>query len=102
MCGTTPTCCELFTVSVSLAFIDIQLLENASHAGDRTYIRGLDKCIQSDLRLGFMENRWIRTKNEVQNLMRTNFFATPPIDPKTIQYCVNDVTHLPGVIGSPR
>jgi exonuclease 3'-5' domain-containing protein 1 len=76
--------------------IDIQLLENASRAGDKTYIRGLDKSVQFDLKLGFMEiHRWIRTKKEVQSLMSTNVFATRPIDAKTIQYCVNDVLHLP-------
>ena len=34
---------------------DIQLLENASRVGDKTYIRGLDKSVQFDLKLGFME-----------------------------------------------
>ena len=39
---------------------DIQLLENASRAGDKTYLHGLDKSIQSSLKLGFMEvHRWI-------------------------------------------
>jgi len=45
---------------------DIQLLENASRASDKTYIRGLDKSIQFDLKLGFMEiHRWIRIKKEI-------------------------------------
>ena len=45
---------------------DIQLFENASRAGDKTYIRGLDKSVQFDLKLGFMEiHRWIRTKKEI-------------------------------------
>jgi exonuclease 3'-5' domain-containing protein 1 len=50
--------------NVGLAGVtDIQLLENASRASDKTYVRGLDKCVQSDLKLGFMGiNRWIRTK----------------------------------------
>jgi exonuclease 3'-5' domain-containing protein 1 len=75
---------------------DIQLLENASRAGDKTYIRGLDKSVQFDLKLGFMEiHRWIRTKKEVQSLMPVNVFAARPIDTKTAQYCVNDVIHLP-------
>ena len=76
--------------------IDIQLLENASRVGDKTYIRGLDKSVQFDLRLGFMEiNRWIWTKKEVQRLMPADVFAARPIDAKTVQYCVNDVIHLP-------
>lgn len=75
---------------------DIQLLENASRAGDKTYIRGLDKSVQFDLRLGFMEiNRWIRTKKEVQSLMSADVFAARPMGTKTVQYCVNDVTYLP-------
>ena len=75
---------------------DIQLFENASRAGDKTYIRGLDKSVQFDLKLGFMEiHRWIRTKKEVQSFMRADVFAARPIDAKTVQYCVNDVIHLP-------
>jgi exonuclease 3'-5' domain-containing protein 1 len=67
--------------NVGLAGItDIQLLENASRAGDKTYVRILDKCVQSDLKLGFMGiNRWIQTK-EVQSLMPANVFADWPID----------------------
>jgi exonuclease 3'-5' domain-containing protein 1 len=75
---------------------DIQLLENASRADDKTYACGLDNSVQLDLKLGFMETyRWIRTKKEVQSLMPTNVFAARPIDAKTAQYCVNDVMHLP-------
>ncbi len=75
---------------------DIQLLENASRAADKTYIHGLDKSVQSDLKLGLMEiHRWTRTKKEVQNLMPANIFASRPMDEKTIHYCANDVVHLP-------
>jgi exonuclease 3'-5' domain-containing protein 1 len=82
---------------VSLAGVtDIQLLENASRTGDKTYVRGLDKSVQFDLKLGFMElNRWIRTKKEVVSLMAANVFASRPMDAKTVQYCANDVLHLP-------
>jgi len=76
--------------------IDIQLLENASRIGDKTYIRGLDKSVRFDLNLGFMEiGRWIQTKKEVQSLMPANVFASRPMDAKTVQYCANDVIHLP-------
>lgn len=75
---------------------DIQLLENASRTGDKTYVRGLDKSVQFDLKLGFMElNRWIRTKKDVGKLMVENVFAARPMDQKTVQYCANDVVHLP-------
>jgi exonuclease 3'-5' domain-containing protein 1 len=77
---------------------DIQLLENASRTGDKTYIRGLDKCIQYDLKPGFMEtHRWIKTKKEVTSLMATDIFNVRPMDANTIQYCVNDVIHLPAL-----
>ena len=75
---------------------DVQLLENASRTRDKTYLCGLDKAVQFDLKLGFMElNRWIRTKQEVRNLMSANVFSARPMDVKTAQYCVNDVVHLP-------
>jgi len=45
---------------------DIQLLENASRAGDKTYVHGLGKSTQFNLKLGFMEiHRWIRIKKEI-------------------------------------
>jgi exonuclease 3'-5' domain-containing protein 1 len=77
---------------------DIQLLENASRTGDKTYVRGLDKCVQFDLKskLGFMEiTRWLRAKKEIVSSMPYGIFTTRPLDAKTIQYCVNDVVHLP-------
>ena len=78
--------------------IHIQLLENACRTGDKTYIRGLDKCIQKDLKLGFMElNRWIRTKKEITSLMSTDIFAARPMETKTAAYCSNDVVHLPAL-----
>ena len=44
----------------------MQLLENASRAGDKTYVRGLATCVEKDLKLGFMGlHRWIKTKKEV-------------------------------------
>lgn len=76
--------------------VDIQLLENASRVGDKTYLCGLDKAIQFDLKLGFMElNRWIRSKKEFRSLMSTNVFTTRPVEAKTVQYCTNDVIYLP-------
>ena len=42
---------------------DLQLLENASRAGDKTYVRGLDLCVEKNLGLKFMElHRWIRRR----------------------------------------
>lgn len=83
--------------NINLAGItDIQLLENASRSDDKTYIRGLDKCIQHDLSLGFIEReRWLRTKKDIKALMPFNIFGVRPMSDKTVQYCVGDVTHLP-------
>ncbi|KAG9228183.1 ribonuclease H-like domain-containing protein [Amylocarpus encephaloides] len=75
---------------------DIQLLENASRCGDKKYLRGLAKSIQCDLDLGFaVSQRWYRTKKDIGRLMDANVFATRPMDDKTIEYCANDVLHLP-------
>jgi exonuclease 3'-5' domain-containing protein 1 len=77
---------------------DVQLLENASRAGDKTYLRGLDICVEMDLKLKFMEvHRWRKTKKEVKALMANDIFACRPLDAKTMQYCANDVMYLPAL-----
>jgi exonuclease 3'-5' domain-containing protein 1 len=77
---------------------DIQLLENASRADDKTYLHGLDKSIREDLKLGFMDReRWIKTKKEVQALMPNDIFSRRPLDYKTKQDCINDVEYLPAL-----
>ncbi|OBT60377.1 hypothetical protein VE03_10228 [Pseudogymnoascus sp. 23342-1-I1] len=77
---------------------DIQLLENASRASDKKYVHGLDNSVQFDLKLGFKEaKRWSQTKKDIRSLMSANVFATRPIDTKTVQYCINDVIHLPNL-----
>ncbi|KAK3989363.1 ribonuclease H-like domain-containing protein [Cladorrhinum sp. PSN332] len=85
--------------NVNLAGVtDIQLLENASRRRDKTYLYGLDKAIQSDLRLRYPDySRWKNTKTAITALMRSNIFAVRPLDAKTIQYCANDVVHLPSL-----
>ena len=78
--------------------IDIQLLENASRKDDKTYIRGLDKSVQYDLKPGFMElYRWLRTKRDIKDLMPHNVFSARPLDAKIIQYCINDIIYLPAL-----
>ncbi|KAK3342343.1 ribonuclease H-like domain-containing protein [Neurospora tetraspora] len=78
---------------------DVQLLENASRAGNKTYLSGLDKCIEKDLQLKFKEvHRLVKTKKEVRDLMATDdIFSRRPVNAKTMQYCVNDVVHLPAL-----
>ncbi|GKU08811.1 unnamed protein product [Fusarium langsethiae] len=74
---------------------DIQLLENASRPGGKTFVRGLDTCVEKDLGLNVMEvHRWIKTKREVKALMPNDIFTHRPLDVKTIQYCVNDVVQF--------
>jgi hypothetical protein len=40
-------------------------------------------------------SRWLRTKEDIKKLMRNDIFFIPPIDPKIIEYCQNDVIYLP-------
>ncbi|CZR44199.1 uncharacterized protein FPRO_13978 [Fusarium proliferatum ET1] len=77
---------------------DIQLLENASRVGGKTYIRGLNTCVEKDLRLGFMElHGWARTKRAVTTRMADDVFSRRPLDAETEKYCINDVLHLPAL-----
>ncbi|KAF5700042.1 3' 5' exonuclease [Fusarium mundagurra] len=77
---------------------DIQLLENASRVGDKTYVRGLYTCVEKDLRLGFMElHRWVRTKRVVKARMAKDIFSRRPLDADTEKYCINNVLHLPAL-----
>ncbi|KAJ9139510.1 3-5 exonuclease [Coniochaeta hoffmannii] len=77
---------------------DVQLLENGSRPGDKTYLRGLGTCVEKDLKLNFMEvHRWVKTKKEVQALMGEDIFSRRPLDVRTMQYCANDVLHLPAL-----
>ena len=79
---------------------DIQFLEHASRVGNKVNheVRGLAKAVQFDLELGAVErNSWLRTKKDVTALMPSNIFTARPMKPRTIQYCANDVVHLPAL-----
>ncbi|KAH8707641.1 ribonuclease H-like domain-containing protein [Phaeosphaeriaceae sp. PMI808] len=77
-----------FHYGVSLSGItDLQLLENASRSDDKTYVRGLDKCT----------TRWLRTKQDIKKLMCIDVFSIRPLEPKTMEYCQNDIIHLPAL-----
>ncbi|KAF4988292.1 hypothetical protein FDECE_15112 [Fusarium decemcellulare] len=79
--------------------IDVQLLENASRAGNKRYLSGLAKAIQYDASLGFVEReRWVRVKREITDMMRHDVFSQRPLEKQTIQYCANDVVHLPRLV----
>jgi exonuclease 3'-5' domain-containing protein 1 len=78
--------------------IDVQLLENASRFGDKTYLHGLDRSVERDLGLDFMEvQRWAKVKRDMKALMSTDIFAHRPLDEKTMEYCANDVVYLPAL-----
>lgn len=83
--------------NVSLAgIVDIQLIENMSRIGGRTYLRGLDQSIENDLNLEAEESsRRSVVKKEITTLMTTNIFDSRPMDPQTVEYCVDGVVHLP-------
>ncbi|KAM7206113.1 3-5 exonuclease [Naviculisporaceae sp. PSN 640] len=93
--------------------VDVQLFENASRAGGlsaKTYLRGLDICVEKDLQLKFTErHRFVKIKREVKAMMDqadmhaitgpagNNIFAVRPLEPKIISYCANDVAYLPAL-----
>jgi exonuclease 3'-5' domain-containing protein 1 len=65
--------------------VDVQLLENASRVGDKTYLCGLEKAVQLDMELGFTElSRWTSSKREIKSLMSANVFAIRPVEAKTV------------------
>ncbi|KAK4209013.1 hypothetical protein QBC37DRAFT_60080 [Rhypophila decipiens] len=107
--------------------IDVQLFENASWRRDKTYLKGLDKCIEKDLDLEpTARQAFAVTKREVRDMMdaarpretvilrlnsslqkpassesstaqSSDIFARRPLDTKIIDYCVGDVVHLPAL-----
>ncbi|KAK4463494.1 ribonuclease H-like domain-containing protein [Cladorrhinum samala] len=87
----------LYNVGLS-GVIDIQLLENASRFGDKTYLNGLERAVRQSLALGRVElDRFTASKRETTSLMSSNVFDIRPMDPKTVQYCTNDVVYLPAL-----
>ncbi|KAM7219406.1 hypothetical protein V8F06_005140 [Rhypophila decipiens] len=109
--------------------IDVQLFENASWRRDKTYLKGLDKCIDKDLNLEpTARQAFAVTKREVRDMMdaarpretvilrlnaaltksassstaqsSSDIFPRRPLDTKIIDYCVGDVVHLPALFDS--
>lgn len=88
---------SLYQVSIA-GVTDIQLLENATRTGPKTYLCGLAKAIEYGLKLKYTDRAlWMATKNAVTAKMSTNIFAMRPMEEKTVQYCVNDLVHLPAL-----
>ncbi|KAE9961965.1 hypothetical protein BLS_001072 [Venturia inaequalis] len=87
----------LYQISIN-GVSDIQLLENATRAGNKSHFCGLAKAIETDLKLKHTDRAlWTATKNAVTAKMSTNVFAKRPMDDETVRYCVNDLVHLPAL-----
>jgi exonuclease 3'-5' domain-containing protein 1 len=83
-----------------LNITDIKLLENAFREGDKTFVKGLDNCVKTDLNIqpaSWLTKTWTRTKHEIKGLMDINLFAKRPMDIETVRYCANNVIHLPSL-----
>ncbi|KAE9991057.1 hypothetical protein EG327_000596 [Venturia inaequalis] len=90
----------LYQVSIA-GVTDIQLLENATRKGAKTYLCGLAKAIELDLQLNWSDRRrWQDTKKAVNGLMSQDVFAARPMERNTIDYCVNDLVHLPTLLNA--
>ncbi|KAI9162835.1 hypothetical protein HJFPF1_04429 [Paramyrothecium foliicola] len=75
---------------------DLQLFEKASRDYDKTFLCGLDKAVECDLKPSLVDlTRWKTTKTVIKNQMSTNVFSTRPLSDAVIEYCANDVVHLP-------
>lgn len=89
---------SLYQVSIA-GVTDIQLLENATRKGSKAYLCGLAKAIEWDLQLNWSDRRrWQDTKKAVTGLMPGDIFAARPMKRNTIDYCVNDLVHLPTLL----
>lgn len=74
--------------------LDVQLLENASRVGDKTYLHSLDKSIENHLTLNvLLVYRMIMP----MGVTFDDVFARRPVDESVMQYCVTAVTYLPAL-----
>ncbi|KAK5128640.1 hypothetical protein LTR08_003949 [Meristemomyces frigidus] len=81
---------------------DIQLLELASRRYHKRYVRGLADCIKEDCPLSEQSRRaWQETKTAGIAMFDPKIggsyevFDVRPLDPKILEYCVQDVRYLP-------
>ncbi|KAK7428050.1 hypothetical protein QQZ08_005482 [Neonectria magnoliae] len=76
--------------------VDVQLFENARRVGRKAFLFGLAKAIQSNAQLDFQaRERWLRIKKDTKLKIGGNVFAKRLLEDEIIQYCANDVIHLP-------
>jgi exonuclease 3'-5' domain-containing protein 1 len=83
---------------------DLQLMENASRSGRRTFLHGLAKCIKHDSRLSGQKRReWEDTKEKGRRLFapeqggRYEVFNERPLTEDMRKYCEQDVLCMPGL-----
>jgi exonuclease 3'-5' domain-containing protein 1 len=83
--------------------IDVQLMENATRRGYKTYLRGLDKCVQYELNLKpQVFDSWLKVKKQGQAGMAADIFSKRPLAEETVRYCVGDVEYLPDLYDTYR
>lgn len=78
--------------------LDIQLMEMATRWRAKTYLGGLAKSVEYDLR-GTVNRTvieaWLKEKKQGSDAMETDQFSVRPLRPETVRYCVGDVEMLP-------
>jgi hypothetical protein len=76
--------------------IGLQLVENTSRIGDKTWVRPLEMAIQYDLGLRVRDIiGWSRLKAHVEELRGEGELDERPLSAEAIQYCINEVGYLP-------
>ena len=81
---------------------DLQLFEFASRNFEKRVVHGLAKCMEKDLPLPYLEKQqWQRVKNEGRKLFAPEsggsyaVFDQRPMTTAMMDYCVQDVVHMP-------
>lgn len=89
--------------NVKLAGVhDIQLMELATRTGQKGFVSGLKRCVQSDVAMSATERlAWNRCKENGRKLFAPEHggsyevFNFRPLVEDILQYCVQDVQYLP-------
>lgn len=81
---------------------DLQLVELATRAFSRRYVKGLSKCIENDLSLSYVESRAFQAVKELgldlfapERGGSYEVFKTRPMSDVIVKYCMQDVRYLP-------
>ena len=83
---------------------DLQVLENATRSGRKSFVCGLGKCIEKDAPMGYAERAaWKADKESGRKLFSPELggsyevFNARPMTEQIKKYCVQDVLFLPGL-----